>query len=64
MASKKSSIAAIFVSPYTLEELSKTFPGKIHVVFGNVDGDVFHYQARNQQLANCLMLFYTEKSGN
>lgn len=28
-------------SPYTLEELSKMFSGKIHVVFGNVDGDIF-----------------------
>ena len=28
-------------SSYTLEQLAKKFPGKIHVVFGNVDGDVF-----------------------
>lgn len=28
-------------SPYTSQELSKAFAGKIRVVFGNVDGDIF-----------------------
>lgn len=28
-------------APSTLKELAKNFPGKIHLVFGNVDGD--HY---------------------
>ena len=44
-------------SPYTLEELSKMFSGKIHVVFGNVDGDTFtiSQQKAAGELPNVLL---------
>lgn len=36
-------------SPETLRKLSKVFPGKIHVVFGNVDEDIFTITKNNYE---------------
>lgn len=44
-------------SPLTLQELSKRFNGKIHLVFGNVDGDVFtiSQQKAAGELSNVIL---------
>ena len=36
-------------SPFIIDELAKGFPGPIHVVFGNNDGDQFRIHARAVQ---------------
>lgn len=42
-------------APATLKELAKGFPGKIHLIFGNVDGDPYLMEKRAQENDNLII---------
>jgi len=45
-------------SPDTLKELSKMFPGKIHVVFGNIDEDIFSIRKKHSEGQTLNVILY------